>query len=111
MMDRVFTSPAISQQSPSLYLQQGVPMVATSPVRHEPPPNLAPNPIDVQAYQAPWKTLGDYAMGPLGPHDLDHPVGQAPFQQLVRIQPNFSHQYYLSNELMQYQVMKYYQYM
>ena len=58
-------------------------MVATSPVRHEPPSNMAPNPIDVQAFQAPWKTLGDYGMGPLGPPDMEHPHGPAPFQQLV----------------------------
>ena len=56
-------------------------MVASSPVRHEPPPNMQPNPVEVQSYQAPWKALSEFAaMGP-GGGEMDH--GQAPFQQLV----------------------------
>ena len=54
---------------------QGVPMVASSPVRHEPPAGLQPNPVEVQSYQAPWKALSEFAMQ----SELD----QAPFQQLV----------------------------
>lgn len=53
---------------------QGVPMVASSPVRHESPMNA--NPVEVQAYQPPWKALSDFAMQ----SDLDH---HPPFQQLV----------------------------
>lgn len=53
---------------------QGVPMVASSPVRHESP--MQANPVEVQAYQPPWKALSDFAMQ----SDLDH---QPPFQQLV----------------------------
>ena len=53
---------------------QGVPMVASSPVRHESP--MQANPVEVQAYQPPWKALSDFAMQ----SELDqHP----PFQQLV----------------------------
>ena len=59
-------------------------MVASSPVRHEPPAGMQQNPIDVQSYQAPWKALSEFAMGPGGgPEGMDHPGGQAPFQQLV----------------------------
>ena len=52
-------------------------MVATSPVRHEPPPSLQLAPIEVhQCHQAsPWKALSDFALQA----DLDQP----PFQQLV----------------------------
>ncbi len=50
-------------------------MVASSPVRHEPPPNMQPNPVEVQQYQAPWKALSDFA--------LQSELEQPPFQQLV----------------------------
>jgi len=51
-------------------------MVATSPVRHEPPPSLQLAPIEVhQCQAAPWKALSDFALQA----DLDQP----PFQQLV----------------------------
>lgn len=54
---------------------RGVPLIATSPVRHESP--IQVNPIEVQTYQPPWKALADYAMQP----DIDP---NAPhFQQLV----------------------------
>ncbi|XP_055931826.1 insulin gene enhancer protein ISL-1-like isoform X1 [Argiope bruennichi] len=55
---------------------RGVPMVATSPVRHESPIQM--NPIEVQTYQPPWKALTEYAamqpdIDPTTPH----------FQQIV----------------------------
>ncbi|XP_064608868.1 insulin gene enhancer protein ISL-1-like isoform X2 [Liolophura sinensis] len=52
---------------------QGVPMVASSPVRHE--SQIQPNPVEVQSYQPPWKALSEFAMQ----SDLEHP----PFQHLV----------------------------
>lgn len=39
---------------------QGIPMVASSPVRHDSP--LGMHPLDVQAYQPPWKALSDFAL-------------------------------------------------
>lgn len=54
---------------------RGVPMVASSPVRHESPIQL--NPIEVQTYQPPWKTLAEYAIQP----DIDPSAPH--FQQLV----------------------------
>lgn len=56
---------------------QGVPMVASSPVRHEPPLGMQGNPVEVQSYQTPWKALSEFAMQ----GDMDQP--HAPFQQLV----------------------------
>ena len=51
-------------------------MVATSPVRHEPPPSLQLASIEVhQCQAAPWKALSDFALQA----ELDQP----PFQQLV----------------------------
>ncbi|XP_013399482.1 insulin gene enhancer protein ISL-1 isoform X2 [Lingula anatina] len=57
-------------------LPQGVPMVASSPVRHE--SGMQGNPVEVQSYQqsTPWHKLADYG-GMQG--DIDQP----PFQQLV----------------------------
>ncbi|XP_070174582.1 insulin gene enhancer protein ISL-1-like isoform X2 [Littorina saxatilis] len=55
----------------------GVPMVASSPVRHEGPPGLQANPVEVQSYQTPWKALSEFAMQ--GEMDHQHP----PFQQLM----------------------------
>ncbi|KAL1513074.1 hypothetical protein ABEB36_002548 [Hypothenemus hampei] len=55
---------------------QGIPMVASSPVRHDSP--LGVHPLDVQAYQPPWKALHDFAMH----SDLEQPH-QPAFQQLV----------------------------
>ena len=55
----------------------GVPMVASSPVRHEGPPGLPTNPVEVQSYQTPWKALSEFALQ--GDMDHQHP----PFQQLV----------------------------
>ncbi|CAG5136179.1 unnamed protein product, partial [Candidula unifasciata] len=56
---------------------QGVPMVASSPVRHEPPLGMQGNPVEVQSYQTPWKALSEFAMQ----GDMDQP--HAPFQQLM----------------------------
>ncbi|KAI8126705.1 Insulin gene enhancer protein isl-1 [Lucilia cuprina] len=39
---------------------QGIPMIASSPVRHDSPLNLQG--IDVQTYQPPWKALSDFAL-------------------------------------------------
>jgi len=57
---------------------QGIPLVASSPVRHESP--LGMNPVEVQSYQPPWKALSDFALHT----DLDRlDPGAPPFQQLV----------------------------
>jgi insulin gene enhancer protein ISL-1 len=57
---------------------QGIPMIASSPVRHESP--LGMNPVEVQSYQPPWKALSDFALHT----DLDRLDPSAPpFQQLV----------------------------
>ena len=58
---------------------QGVALVAGSPVRHDSPLGLAP--LEVTAYQPPWKALSDFALHT----DLDQggpPHGPA-FQHLV----------------------------
>lgn len=46
----------------SLGSLRGVPMVASSPVRHE--GSDSPQPLEVHAYQPPWKALAEYAMHP-----------------------------------------------
>lgn len=38
----------------------GIPMVASSPVRHESPIGMTP--LEVQAYQPPWKALSEFAL-------------------------------------------------
>lgn len=50
----------------SLGSLRGVPMVASSPVRHE--GSSSPQPLEVHAYQPPWKALAEYAMHP---NDVD----------------------------------------
>lgn len=60
---------------------QGVPMVASSPVRHE--GNIQANPVEVTSYQQQppaWQALSDFALK----SDIEQPA----FQQLV----NFSEQ-------------------
>ncbi|XP_053695259.1 insulin gene enhancer protein isl-1 [Sabethes cyaneus] len=42
------------------YGLQGIPMVASSPVRHDSPLNL--HGLEVTAYQPPWKALSDFAL-------------------------------------------------
>lgn len=57
---------------------QGIPLVASSPVRHESP--LGMNPVEVQSFPPPWKALTDFALHT----DLDRLDQSAPpFQQLV----------------------------
>lgn len=51
-------------------------MVASSPVRHDSPIGVLP--LEVQAYQPPWKALSDFALHA----DLEQPH-QPAFQQLV----------------------------
>ena len=59
----------------------GIPMVATSPVRHDSP--VGPGMIgssDIQSYEPPWKALSDFALHT----DLDRLNPNAPhFQHLV----------------------------
>lgn len=52
----------------------GVPMVATSPMRHDlantaVSPSGQPHPVDVHSYEPPWKALCDFALH----SDLDRP--------------------------------------
>lgn len=59
---------------------QGVPMIASSPVRHDSPLNL--HGLEVTSYQPPWKALSDFALHA----DLDNngAVNHTPaFQHLV----------------------------
>ncbi|KAF2882427.1 hypothetical protein ILUMI_23746 [Ignelater luminosus] len=56
---------------------QGIPMVASSPVRHDSP--IGVHPLEVQAYQPPWKALSDFALH----SDLEQPPHAPGFQQLV----------------------------
>lgn len=51
----------------------GTPLVAGSPIRHD--TTVQGNPVEVQTYQTPWKTLSDLALET----DLDQPA----FQHLV----------------------------
>ncbi|KAL1435392.1 hypothetical protein MTO96_000069 [Rhipicephalus appendiculatus] len=53
----------------SLGSLRGVPMVASSPVRHE--GSDSPQPLEVHAYQPPWKALAEYAMHPNEMHGYD----------------------------------------
>jgi hypothetical protein len=73
----------------------GIPMVATSPVRHESPVGI--NPVEIHSYEPPWKALTDFALhtdldrlpppppgggGPPGP-PVSGPPGGPQFQHLV----------------------------
>ncbi|KAI8423453.1 hypothetical protein MSG28_012585 [Choristoneura fumiferana] len=71
-------SPRVIRESRRMgYMSMGVPLVAGSPVRHEPAGSLA---LEVTAYQPPWKALSDFALHA----DLDRaPHHSAAFQQLV----------------------------
>uniref|UniRef100_T1JEV2 Insulin gene enhancer protein ISL-1 n=1 Tax=Strigamia maritima TaxID=126957 RepID=T1JEV2_STRMM len=63
---------------PGLSGLQGVPMIATSPVRHESP--LHVNAVEVHSYQPPWKALSEFALQA----DLERLDPTTPsFQQLV----------------------------
>lgn len=63
----------------------GIPMVASSPVRHESPIGITPQ--EVLAYQPPWKALSDFALNT----DLERLDPNAPsFHHLVsQVQSNF----------------------
>ncbi|VVC93897.1 unnamed protein product, partial [Leptidea sinapis] len=62
------------------YMSMGVPLVAGSPVRHEPAPAPGGLALEVTAYQPPWKALSDFALHA----DLDRaPHHSAAFQHLV----------------------------
>ena len=52
---------------------QGVALIATSPVRHELPPNMLPTPVEVHKYSAPWNDFCD----PTSP-DMDDVPSPAP---------------------------------
>ncbi|XP_055600990.1 insulin gene enhancer protein isl-1 isoform X1 [Uranotaenia lowii] len=65
------------------YGMQGIPMVASSPVRHDSPLNL--HGLEVTSYQPPWKALSDFALhsdldgnGVINPHTpaFQHLVNQ-----------------------------------
>ena len=43
---------------------QGVPLIATSPVRHELPVNMQPTPVEVHKFAAPWNDLGGGSCSP-----------------------------------------------
>lgn len=61
----------------------GVPMVASSPIRHDGAPMGVGmgGPLDVTAYQPPWKSLTEFALT----HDLDRLDPSTPqYQQLVQ---------------------------
>ena len=54
---------------------QGVPLIATSPVRHELPHNMQPTPVEVHKYSAPWH---DFTATPTPPPDLDEARSPTP---------------------------------
>ncbi|KAG0727965.1 Insulin enhancer protein ISL-2B [Chionoecetes opilio] len=61
----------------------GVPMVASSPIRHDGAPMgvAMGGPLDVTAYQPPWKSLTEFALT----HDLERLDPTTPqYQQLVQ---------------------------
>ncbi|CAG0879475.1 unnamed protein product [Cyprideis torosa] len=59
---------------------QGVPMIASSPIRHEPNADSSVTPTEVTSYQPPWKALSDFALQ----GDLDRmDPGTPHFQHLV----------------------------
>jgi len=60
----------------------GIPMVASSPVRHESP--LGANPVEIQSYHPPWKALTEFA--------LHHP-------DMDRIDPREPHFQHLVNQM------------
>ena len=65
--------------------------MAGSPIRHE--STVQGNPVEVQTYQPPWKTLSDFALQ----SDLDQPA----FQQLVGL-----HQIHYSPPKMNYRLLE-----
>lgn len=70
----------------------GIPMVASSPVRHE--SSIGMTPLEVQAYQPPWKALSDFALHT----DLDRLDPNTPsFHHLVSQVINQNFQYNIYN--------------
>lgn len=71
---------------------QGIPMIASSPVRHDSPLNF--HGLEVTSYQPPWKALSDFALHA----DLDNngALNHTPaFQHLVN-QASYRHFLYSS---------------
>ena len=62
---------------------QGIPLIASSPVRHDGSSPLGPgamNPVEVHAFAPPWKALAEFALH----NDLERIDPSAPhFQQLI----------------------------
>lgn len=54
------------EKEAKLGYMKGIPLVASSPVRHDSPLNL--NGLEVTKYQPPWKALADFALN----SDLDN---------------------------------------
>lgn len=60
---------------------QGIPMVASSPVRHDSPLNM--HGLEVQSYQPPWKALSEFALHADFEVKFDPNANSPAFQQLV----------------------------
>lgn len=79
---------------------QGIPMVASSPVRHDSPLNL--HGLEVTAYQPPWKALSDFALhadlesGNVNAHTpaFQHLVNQVSKCNTTCCKETFSNQFY-----------------
>lgn len=65
----------------------GIPMIASSPVINDPSmiPSMANQPVDVQHFEAPWKSLYDFASN-LDPDKIGrYPQFQPLSQQVSRL--------------------------
>lgn len=60
------------------FYTQGIPLIATSPVRHEPPTSLQASPVEVEKYPAPWSDLSE-----LQSIQMEMEKQTTPFQQLI----------------------------
>lgn len=72
----------------------GIPMIASSPVRHDSPLNL--HALEVTSYQPPWKALSDFALHA----DLDNngAINNTPaFQHLVNQASHHHFSYFFSS--------------
>ena len=54
----MFLAPRVYVAARWCVVCQGVPLIATSPVRHELPHNMQPTPVEVHKYSAPWNDFG-----------------------------------------------------
>ena len=65
----------------------GIPMVATSPVRHDSPVGGpgggGPGGVDIQSYEPPWKALTDFALHTDLDRGLNPNAANPHFQHLV----------------------------